>query len=196
MNSPRGLFVRSRRSGIDDSATAVPATGWLAPGAPPWPTPGALLHLWARLAAPRLDLRIAAGADPCLERALACRSAQLVSNRSRRQLAGALERLWSRARQPAGFSAAIPCNRDAVQIARPALQQLATTLRSHDAVQARGVALTRLLLTDMCSALYRPAYTDQLYDVACEALSALDRHHASEASNARTQIELGLTSPS
>jgi hypothetical protein len=185
--------LRSRRSGADDFVTAVPATGWLAPDACPWRTPGFLLRLQARLAAPRLDLRIAEGEDPGLERALACRSAQLVSKRSRGQLAGGLERLWSSAGQP-GFSTAIPFNRQAVQIARPALQRLATALRSQDAVQPRGVALIRLLLTDMCSALYKPASTEQLYDVAGAALSALDPHPA-RGLDARTPIGLGLTSP-
>jgi hypothetical protein len=187
--SLRGFSVRSRRSRPGDFSFAVPAAGWPAPRARPVPTPGILLRLQARSAGPRLDARIAAGENPRLERALACRSAQLVSKRSRRQLAGGLERLWLSQRGRAAFSAEIPFNRQAVQTARPTLEQLATALRSHAAVQPRGVALTRVLLTDVCSPVYRPAYADQLHDVACEALSALDAHKAACGTHGRTPIE-------
>jgi hypothetical protein len=187
--------VRSRRFGIDDFALAAPSTSQLAPDVHPSRTPRVLLGLRVRLAAPRLDRRIAAGEDPHLERALSCRSTQLVSKRSRRQLAGGLERSWLSRRGPTAFSAAIPINGQAVQVARPALEQLAAALRSQDDVRAQGVALTRLLLTDMCSALYKPAYADQLHDVACEALSALDPHRWVHGLNAPSQIEHGSPSP-
>lgn len=68
---------------------------------------------------------------------------------------------------------AVPCNWQAVEIARPALEQLATALRSRESSQPRGVALTRVLLTEPCSALYWPDYVEELYEVAREALFAL-----------------------
>ena len=67
------------------------------------------------------------------------------------------------------LSAAVAVDEHAVEIARPALRQLASALRSHEDVQPRGVAITRILLTDPSSALYRPAYREELYELAREA---------------------------
>jgi hypothetical protein len=127
----------------------------------------------ARFAAPRLDGRLAAGEDPSSDAALACRSRQLVSGRSRRRLAAGLEQasLWRPER--AAWSAAIPVDGRAVELARPALQQLARALRSRRVVEPRGVALAQMLLTEPGSALYRPAYREELYELAREALFAL-----------------------
>ena len=128
--------------------------------------------LVARFAAPRLDRRIAAGEPPSGDPLLARRSVQLVSGRSRRQLARGLERAAFAERDPV-VSAAVPVNDRAVEVAEPAIRQLATALRSRLAVDARGVALTHLLLTEPCSALYRPAYPEEVYELAREALFAL-----------------------
>ena len=155
-------------------AIALPATSWSRPGARGWPTGGVLGRLRARLDALRLDVRLGAGEDPFSDPALACRAAQLASGRCRHQLAGGVERLLSPTRSRAAFSAAIPFDRRAVEIARPALEQLAIVLRSPQPIAPRGVALTRLLLTDPCGAVYAPAYADQLYDVARAALVAVD----------------------
>lgn len=132
----------------------------------------------AWFAGPQLDVRLAEGEDPSSDPALACRSAQLVCKRSREQLASGLERLCSRTGARAAFSAAIPVDGTAVGIARPVLEQLAITLRSGAPIQPRGVALTRLFLTEPGSALHRPKYWDELHEVACEALSALGSDHA------------------
>lgn len=75
--------------------------------------------------------------------------------------------------EAAAFSASIPCNARAVAVARPALEQLAAALRSWESVNPRGVAITQVLLTEPGSALYRPSYADELYEVAREALFAL-----------------------
>jgi hypothetical protein len=88
-------------------------------------------------------------------------------------MAAGLERLWSARRDRAVLSAAIPFDRKAVQLARPALEQLAIALRSRPSVDPRGVVLTQLLLTEPNSALYRPAYAEELCEVAREALFAL-----------------------
>ena len=156
----------------------LPATSWSRPGARGWPMGGVLRHLGAWFTGPQLDVRLAEGEDPSSDPALACRSAQLVCKRSRQQLASGLERLCSRTRPRAAFSAAIPIDGTAVGIARPVLEQLAITLRSGAPIQPRGVALTRLFLTEPCSALYKPSYCDELREVACEALSALASDHA------------------
>jgi hypothetical protein len=98
---------------------------------------------------------------------------QLVSGRSRRRLAQGLERVSSARPGHAALSAAVPVDGRAVEVARPAMQQLARALRSRQVVEARGVALTQVLLTEPCSALYRPAYREELYELAREALFAL-----------------------
>jgi len=127
----------------------------------------------ARLAAPQLDARLAAGEDPLNDLVLACRSRRLVSGRSRRRLACGLERAWSTPRGHEVLSAAVAVDERAVEVARPALQQLASALRSRADVEPRGVAITQILLTEPCSALYRPAYREELYELARAALFAL-----------------------
>jgi hypothetical protein len=133
--------------------------------------PGLLRRIRARLAAPRLDARLAMGEDPHGDAALACRSVQLVSERSRRRLARGLERACSAHR--AALSAAVPAHGRAVELARPALQQLATALLWADSVEPRGVALATILLTEPCSALYQPACPEELDEAAREAVAAL-----------------------
>jgi hypothetical protein len=71
------------------------------------------------------------------------------------------------------LSAAVEVDEQAVDVARPALQQLASALRSRADVELRGVAIARILLTEPCSALYRPAYCEELYELARAALFAL-----------------------
>lgn len=151
---------------------AVQATGSFAPQPLVWPAV-VLRRVRAWFAAPRLDVRLAGGEDPSTESALAWRSAQLASRRSRCRLAAGLERLWSRPPERAALSAAIPSDWLAVEIARPALEQLANALRSRESVQPQGIALTQVLMTDPGSALYRPDYPDELYEVARAALLAL-----------------------
>ena len=131
------------------------------------------LRIWVRFGAYRLDGRLAAGEHPSSEPALAARSAQLVSKRTRRGLARGLQRAWSARPELSVFSAAVPCDWQAVQIARPALQQLAAALVAREPLRPQGVALCKVLLTEPCSALYHPAYSTELYEVAREALFAL-----------------------
>jgi hypothetical protein len=140
----------------------VPPPGW-----------GLIFRLRVRLAAVRLDARLAAGEDPSSDAALAHRAARLVSERLRSQLARAIEKSYAKRPTRPVLSAAIPVNVAAVNIARPALEQLAAALRSRQAVRAQGVALAQRLLIEPASALYRPAYPEQFYEVAREALVAL-----------------------
>jgi hypothetical protein len=151
---------------------AVDATGSLA-RATTSPVGELLLDVWARLAACHLDARLGAAEDPCSSAALARRASQLVSRRARRRSAIAIERVCFKRRERPVFSAAIPVDGRAVEIARPALAQLARALRSRESVEPRGAALTQSLLTDAASPLYRPAYPEELYEAAREALLAL-----------------------
>jgi hypothetical protein len=132
----------------------------------------------ARLAAPRLDARLAAGEQPLNDDVLACRSRRLLSPRWRRRLASGLDRAWSMPPEPAVLSAAVAVDKPAVDVARPALQQLASALRSRADVEPRGVAMTQILLTEPCSPLYRPAYGEELYEPARTALFALRKRGA------------------
>lgn len=127
----------------------------------------------------RLDARLAAGENPRGDAALACRSRQLISRRSRHRLAQGLERAWSTHPGGAVLSAAVPVDGRAVEVARPVLEQLAQALRQSRSVEPRGVALTSVLLTEPGSALYRPVYREELYELAREALSALGSRGAS-----------------
>ena len=77
------------------------------------------------------------------------------------------------------LSAAVAVDEHAVEAARPALLQLALALRSRADVDPRGVALTRVLLTEPSSALYRPASREELYELARTALFALGSREAS-----------------
>jgi hypothetical protein len=120
-----------------------------------------------------MDYRLAAGEDPAGDAALEWRSARLTSERMRAQIVHGLGRVLSRPPGAELFSAAIPTDAQALDIARPALEQLATALRSREAVRPQGVALTRLLLTEPLSALYAPRHAEQLYEAARAALFAL-----------------------
>jgi hypothetical protein len=139
----------------------------------------------ARLAAPRLDARLAAGEDPLSDVVLACRARRLVSGRARRRLACGLERAWSIPPGHAVLSAAVAVDERAVKVARPALLQLASALRSRADVEPRGVAITQILLTEPSSALYRPAYREELYELARAALFALGSSEAASTARLR-----------
>lgn len=130
-------------------------------------------RLSVRLRAPALDALLAAGEDPSRRPALARRGEQLVSRRRRRQLAAGLVQACTPRRRDTTLSAAISVDPDAVEIARPALQQLARALLSRRSVSPKGVALTQILLTGPGSAMYAARYPEELYERAREALLAL-----------------------
>lgn len=130
-------------------------------------------QLSVRFAGPRLDARLAAGEYPFGSAALALRAAQLVSRRLRRQLAGGLEHACARDEDGGTLSSAVAVDAEAVEIARPALRQLAHALVSRERLDVRGVALTRLLLTEPASPLYGSRYPEELYERVREALLAL-----------------------
>jgi hypothetical protein len=79
------------------------------------------------------------------------------------------------------LSAAVAVDEHAVDVARSALQQLASALRSRSVVEPRGVAITQILLTEPSSPLYRPPYPEELYELARAALFALGSREAASA---------------
>jgi hypothetical protein len=79
----------------------------------------------------------------------AVREARMVSERSRRRLAEAIEQSVARAERPRrGFSAAVPIVREAARDARGALLDLAERLRAPRPVAADGMREARMLLVD------------------------------------------------
>jgi hypothetical protein len=115
------------------------------------------LRLQVRLSRSSLDRRLAKGEDPAESPRLARRAEQLVSTKSRHELANLLEQIVDQAEDPPRvLSAAAPLGREAIFGARAQLLGLARDLRSVGPVGAAGVALARELLVDGASPLYAP----------------------------------------
>ena len=120
-------------------------------------TPHALAPLLAQLAATHLDRRVADGVDPSHSPIYAARSRRLTGEKSRRTLARSLERLVEEADAPPrrpSLSSAVRPSRARVHEARPQLLMLASRLRGGAAVDPRGLAAIRVLLTDGAGPVY------------------------------------------
>jgi hypothetical protein len=102
-----------------------------------------------------LDHALAGGADPSSSPLLAARAAQLVRPANRYRLAQALERLALTADSRGGLFHTVP-RRQAVDVNRPQLIDLAGRLRKAGLLYARGIAILELVLIDGTG----PAYTD------------------------------------
>jgi hypothetical protein len=136
-----------------------------------WPVS---VRLLVRLRRTSLDRELAAGADPCTNLQLACRARELCRPSLRRRLGADLERAVDAARVPAPLlTASIPLDRYAISECERLLLVLAEDLRSDRPAYARGVALTRLLLTDGDSPLYAPSEPRRLEAAARSARAAL-----------------------
>jgi hypothetical protein len=115
---------------------------------------------WALLArwhAETLDRALAAGAGPYAGALIAVRAQQLTTARSRRRLAAGLARVRRDAVDAlSGFTAAVAPDRHEVAAAAPEIAALERRLSDGERVEAAGVAMLRLLLTDGESPLYDP----------------------------------------
>jgi hypothetical protein len=115
---------------------------------------------WALLArwhADTLDHALASGAGPYAGALLAVRAQQLTTAHSRRRLAGGLARVRRDAvDELSGFTAVVAPDRHEVAAAAPEITNLERRLRDGARVDAAGVAMLRLLLTDGESPLYDP----------------------------------------
>jgi hypothetical protein len=141
----------------------------------------------ARFLAARLDRELARGARPETNADLAARAVRLTSMRSRRELAGSLQRILaaglpagSRGRSmeadpPARFASQphVPIRRDRVGRSASELAELAAHLVQPGPVPARGVAMVYQLLTDGGGPLYRRACRDDLTALVEQATQAL-----------------------
>ena len=106
--------------------------------------------LVARLRAPWLDRQLADGVATWASPSHAARALQLTGARSRRSLAGSLERLVKHAEQPSTRvgSAVVPPCREQVREALPLILEIASRLRATAPVGAAGIARLSVLLCD------------------------------------------------
>jgi hypothetical protein len=129
-------------------------------------------RLSARLGFAARDAALAAGADPDTSAALALRARRLIAPRTRRRLAASLRR-WVAA---AGGRRGPHEVRPGPQVADAAgvLLALADRLEARGPVEARGVALVSVLLSDGRGPLHSRHGTEPLVSAARAAAAALD----------------------
>jgi hypothetical protein len=113
---------------------------------------------WALLArwhADSLDRALAAGGGPYAGALIAVRAQQLTTARSQRRLAGGLSRVQRDAGDElSGFTAVVAPDRHEVAAAAAEITALERRLRDSARVDAAGMAMLRLLLTDGSSPLH------------------------------------------
>jgi hypothetical protein len=142
----------------------------------------------ARLLRSSLDRDIARGAEHSADPAVALREAQLVSSRERTRLARRLEQVLMDASSLGTLGGVIRVDVSAVEVARPVLTELILSLRSSEAIAARGVVLAWRLLTDPTSPVYLPpGHLNDSYRLWNESLAVLLALRPFAAAEAITQ---------
>jgi hypothetical protein len=132
-------------------------------------------RLAARLLAPSLDRRLAAGHPPEADRLTATRAQALVSPDRRRALAANWEHLLDVAgRPPLPYNGRTPMCRDRIATAEPAVRAMLVSLVTPLPVSARGVAMTSLLLSDGAGPLYNRQSPVDLLTAVRQATAQLD----------------------
>lgn len=122
----------------------------------------------------RLDAELAAGVPADSDPLLRERARYLVSRESRLGIARGLGRTLHQGEQPALHISQVPVRSRAVRAAAPALEMLATRLRSSLPIGPQGAARAKILLTDGSGPLYNPGSGSDLQTAARRALAALD----------------------
>lgn len=131
----------------------------------------------ARVHARQLDATLACGADPASSVTLALRAQQLIAPCARRRLARSLRGAVREAHTPYRRGAPpLVGYGPHVVAAEPELLALAERLERQTAVDARGVALTQLMLTDGGGPLYSDRGAQPLIEAARRASDALAPH--------------------
>lgn len=125
----------------------------------------------ARLRAAALDREIAAGVPAERDVALALHARRLIAPRTRRQLARSLRRVIALPQRPSARGLPVQCPH--ISECRTDLLALAVRLERTRAVEARGVALARLLLTDGAGPLHFDQGAERLRSAAHAAAAAL-----------------------
>ena len=126
----------------------------------------------ARLGFAARDAALAEGADPDASPELALRARRLIAPRTRRLLAASLRRWVESARGRRGLYEVRPGPQ--VAGAAEALLELADRLEVRGPVEARGVALVSVLLSDGRGPLHSPQGAERLVAAARAAEAALD----------------------
>jgi len=125
----------------------------------------------------KLTRSLAEGADPGASDELALRAQQLTSERNRKMLARSLRRSIAEAHRPArtrGVASII--DRRAVLDAEPAIAELIEHLLEPRPVQAAGMAMVELILTNADrSPLYNPSEPGALRQTIRVATATLER---------------------
>ncbi|HEY7631912.1 MAG TPA: hypothetical protein VH817_14485 [Thermoleophilaceae bacterium] len=129
-----------------------------------------------------LDKQLAGGVDAVRDPALALRARQLCSKGTRRSIASALAGLVEMAEEDALPYESPRLDRHAITEQAPLLLMLAQRLRADAAVDPRGVALARRLVSDHGGPIYRP-------EVDLPRLGVEPRSLAEEAGTALEALE-------
>lgn len=130
-------------------------------------------RVMARVRANQLDRKLAAGVPPESAPALALRAGQLVSPRTRRDLARSLEILVSAGQWPRSPRPPVPIYRQRIVRAAADLDELACRLRWPLPLPARGIAQVSVLLSDGSGPLYLGGSADDLHLALVEAIYQL-----------------------
>ncbi len=156
-------------------STLTSATTRLAAGRRrPRPIAALLLRLRVLAHRERLDNELIHGTDPVRAPELTLRAFELTHIASRRRLADSLDDAVAAAEaRPRRHAVSPPLARRAIRAARATLFELSRSLREEPVVAARGVALTRRLLTDGAGPLYVATPQGTLDAAALRALEAL-----------------------
>jgi hypothetical protein len=131
-------------------------------------------RLEARVLAPSLDRRLAAGLAPESDRRLAARAVVLVSPDHRLALARNWEHLLDTAGGSGPAPGRVPLCRERITAAEPALRAMLAALRAPLPVPAGGVARARLLLSDGAGPLYNRTCPTDLVAVVGQVTGELD----------------------
>jgi hypothetical protein len=165
-----------REQGQPSPATAETASG--SPAATEMPDRTRRIRF--RLLRGRLDGQIAAEAPPRESVDIRRRCAELTARGSRLCLASALDNILDAADERQGDPAsALILDHEAVLHERDPIEELIKRLRSSEAVSARSVALTRLLVHDSHGPLYRHRDDKTLGDALAKIAGALSCGRAS-----------------
>ena len=131
------------------------------PGRAHRPRDGYLVRIRVRARRVALDRRLATGVEPSIENDLMRRADQLTEARTRRRIAGVLDRILDEAAgPPPPFSAKAPLARTAIVACAPRICEIAGRLAGDQAVAARGVAQAEMLIHEVDSPLFSTSTTD------------------------------------
>ena len=137
------------------------------------PSLGLRVRVWSGALA--LDRRLAEGVSPANSPELALRARQLVGDRSRRALSGALRGAVQAAGRPYGpWAPATPVAAQGVRDAAVRLELLARDLLAADDPPVRGMALVSFLVCDPVSPLYNRQSRVTVAEIADRARYALN----------------------